>query len=270
MPLRAPSPACRRSRCTSSDRRHRHAGRRAQRARGDEPRGAEGQPGRGAARVDDPRQRGRVRRAQPQQGRLRRQPARGRLARRVPRHPGADDHAHARGVQGARREAARRGALEELLRPRPDLVDVHAPDRADDRVDRPALRQAADGARRQRSPRSRPACTSARPPRSSTTPTRSRRRSCRRASTATSPATSRWRTASSPVRRRPTLPILYASYPITPASDILHELSKLQELRRAHAAGRRRDRRRGGRDRRRVRRPARRHRHQRPGRRPQG
>ena len=50
--------------------------------------------------------------------------------------------------------------------------------------------------------------------------------------------------AASPPRSRRSLPILYASYPITPASDILHELSKLQELRRAHAAGRRRDRRR--------------------------
>ena len=38
--------------------------------------------------------------------------------------------AHARGVQGARREAARRRAVEELLRARAHLVDVHASGRA--------------------------------------------------------------------------------------------------------------------------------------------
>jgi len=39
------------------------------------------------------------------------------------------------------------------------------------------------------------------------------------------------------------LPVFLGSYPITPASDILHELSKAQELRSAHHAGRGRDRR---------------------------
>ena len=38
------------------------------------------------------------------------------------------------------------------------------------------------------------------------------------------------------------LRLFYASYPITPASELLHELSRLQELRRDHAPGRGRDR----------------------------
>ena len=56
--------------------------------------------------------------------------------------------------------------------------------------------------------------------------TRSSRPRCRPAPTATSPATSRWRTASSPARRKADLPMFLGAYPITPASDILHELSK--------------------------------------------
>ena len=50
------------------------------------------------------------------------------------------------GDDAARREAPRRRALEELLRPRPRVVDVHAADRADARVDRRAVRQERAGA----------------------------------------------------------------------------------------------------------------------------
>ena len=88
----------------------------------------------------------------------------------------------------------------------------------------------ARGARGEPRPRSGPATTSARPPSCSTTRTRSSPRSCRRARTATSPATSRCRTGSSPPRRRRSCRSFYASYPITPASDILHELSKLKNF----------------------------------------
>ena len=176
--------------------RHPHAGRRARRARGDEPGRAEGEPARGAARLDPPRQRRHVRGAQPRQGRLLGEPARGRLARRLPGDPGAHDLDHARGDQGARREAARRRALEELLRPRPRVVDVHAPGRAGRRVDREALR-------RQR-PMVRDANLAAfkagLPLRRDRRALRPRLRGphrpiCRPAATATSPATSRWRTA---------------------------------------------------------------------------
>ena len=55
--------------------------------------------------------------------------------------------------------------------------------------------------------------------------TRSRRRRCRPAPTATSPATSRSPTAWSPARTGPAGRCSSASYPITPASDILHALS---------------------------------------------
>ena len=55
------------------------------------------------------------------------------------------------------------------------------------------------------------------------------------------------------------LPVTLGSYPITPASDILHELSQAQALRHPHGAGRRRDRRRRHGPRRGVRRTPRRH-----------
>ena len=57
------------------------------------------------------------------------------------------------------------------------------------------------------------------------------------------------------------LPIFLGSYPITPASDILHELSQAQVVRRHDVPGRGRDRRHRRRDRRLVRRHARRHHH---------
>ena len=110
---------------------------------------------------------------------------------------------HARGVQGARREAARRRALEELLRARPDLVDVHAPDRADASSGSTSGSASSRWCTTPTSPRSRPGCTSARPPSCSTTRTRSRPRSCR---AGTLPQHHRQRRdrvrASSPARRR--------------------------------------------------------------------
>ena len=143
----------------------------------------------------------------------------------VPGVPGADDDAHARGDQGARREAARRRALEELLRARPDLLDVHPPDRADHRVDRREVRDPA------RSPRREPRRVQGglqlrRDRRAVRPPTRSSRRTLR---------AGRYRNITGNVAlaygliaaaQLAKLPILYASYPITPASDILHELSK--------------------------------------------
>ncbi len=62
-------------------------------------------------------------------------------------------------------------------------------------MDRREVRRASSSSTTRTSPRSRRATTSARPRSCSTTPSRSRRRSCRRAGTATSAATSRWRTA---------------------------------------------------------------------------
>ena len=91
------------------------------------------------------------------------------------------------------------------------------------------------------------------------------RPSSRRARTARSPATRRPRSASSPRRKLAKRQLVYGSYPITPASDILHELATLQELRRQDVPGRGRDRRDRLGDRRRLRRRAGRDRHQRPG-----
>ena len=85
-----------------------------------------------------------------------------------------DDLDHRRGNQAARREAPRRRALQELLRTRPDLVDVRPAHRAAARVDQDPLRQSGRWcSEAQHSRRSTPATTSARPPSCSTTPTRS-------------------------------------------------------------------------------------------------
>ena len=64
-----------------------------------------------------------------------------------------------------------------------------------------------------------------------------------RAPTATSPATWRWPTAWSRPRSASGLPLFLGAYPITPASDILHELSKHKRFGVTHLPGRGRDRR---------------------------
>ena len=83
---------------------------------------------------------------------------------RVARRAGADDLAHDRGVQGARREAPRRRALEELLRPRASSRGC-TPGRSSrrSRGSRRSSRKPAGRATRT-SRRSRPGCTSVRPP----------------------------------------------------------------------------------------------------------
>ena len=68
--------------------------------------------------------------------------------------------------------------------------------------------------------------TSARPPRRSPPPTRWPGASWRPGTTGRSPATPHWPTGSSPPASSPACRWCSGSYPITPASDILHELSK--------------------------------------------
>ena len=70
--------------------------------------------------------------------------------------------------------------------------------------------------------------------------------------------------------QRSGLPLFYASYPITPASELLHELSRHKNFGVDHAPGRGRDRGRQRGARRGVRRPARGDRHERPRHGPQG
>ena len=69
------------------------------------------------------------------------------------------------------------------------------------------------------------------------------RPTCRPATTATSPAT--WRSSYGLIAAAELsgLPVFLGAYPITPASDILHELSKHKEFGVTHHAGRGRDRR---------------------------
>ena len=114
-------------------------------------------------------------------------------------------------------------------------------------------------------PRSSLGTTSARRPRPSATGTRSVRPGSHRASTRASPATPRSAWGIIAAGQLATLPITLGSYPITPASDILHELSKhkhfgvrtVQAEDEIAAVGH--GARRG------VRRPSRRHHHERPG-----
>ena len=213
----------------------------------------------------------RVRAAQPRQGRLRGEPARATARSRrsasyeVPMTSITIEATKELGVKPARRRA-----LEELLRARADLLDVHASDRAArSSGSRSGSRTASRGARGQPR-RVQGGLQLRRDRRAVRPPLRGRRRH------AAAPGTYRNITGNVALSyglvaaaQQAKLPIFYASYPITPASDILHELSKLKnfgvrtlQAEDEIAAARRRHRRR-------VRRPARRHRHQRPRRRPE-
>ena len=154
------------------------------------------------------------------------EPARRRQPRQLSGVARADDQPHEGGLHPPRREATRCRTVEELLRPRTGVVDVHPTDRRDARLDRRTVRQERTGAGRQpgvvprriqlrrdhrgRRPPLRGPSGPAHPP----------------ASTRASPATPRWPGASSPPDNSQHCPITLGSYPITPASDILHELSK--------------------------------------------
>ena len=108
-----------------------------------------------------------------------------------------------------------------------DLVDVHAPGRADARVDRPAVRARASWCTTPTSPRSRPGYNFGETAELFDHPYEIQPAQL---------APGHYRNitgnlalvvrAASPAAQQAKLPILYASYPITPASDILHELSK--------------------------------------------
>ncbi len=72
--------------------------------------------------------------------------------------------------------------------------------------------------------------TSARPPSCSTTPTRSSPRSCRAGTYRNITGNVALSYGLVAAAQKAKLPLFYASYPITPASDILHELSKLKNF----------------------------------------
>ena len=156
------------------------AWRRTERARRDEPGRADGRPAPARAGRHGHRQRRRLRRAQPREGRLQGQPARRRHPGALPRAPGADDQPHQGGLRAARRQAPRRRALEELLRARPGVVHVHPADRPDARLDRREVRRQRAGRGGEQGVVPRRASTSARPPRPSATATRSAGQAARR------------------------------------------------------------------------------------------
>ena len=143
------------------------------------------------------------------------------------RLPGPDDlDDRARHRRHRRDHLARRRPLQELLRARAGLVDVQPPGRRHGRA----------GSSRS-SPRSRRSWRRTWRPSGPAT-TSARRRSCSRSTTRSSPPPpSPAPTAASTGRRRRRwgliaasvrsgLPLFLASYPITPASELLHELSR--------------------------------------------
>ena len=131
----------------------------------------------------------------------------------------------AEGLEGVGTRDA--GQSEEPVRARPAVVALRPPDRRHRALDRGEVRQQAGRRARRTSPPSAPAGASARRPSCSTCSTASRRRpTSRPAPTARSTARPRPRSGCSPPRVRSGLPLLLASYPITPASELLHELSR--------------------------------------------
>ena len=169
-------------------------------------------------------------------------------------------------VRAARREAPRRRAVEELLRPRPRLVDVHPAGRARRSTGSSAASwPTPQVARRQHRPRSRPATPSARRPSCSTTPTRSSRPTLRAGHLHQHQR--QHRAGLGPRRRRPAGRAAAVPRVVPDHAGVRHppRAVEAQELRRAHPAGRGRDRRHRRRARRGLRRAPRRHHHQRPG-----
>ena len=205
------------------------------------------------------RQHRHLRGAQPHQGGLRRQPAHRRQPRRL------------HGLRGPDDRASRKDAVEPLgVKPRDaersknffalGLVSwmYTRPGRADARLDRATLREQAAGRATPTSPRSRPATPSARRPSCSTTPTR-----CDPAHAAAGHLHEhhrQHRAGVGPRRRRASCRAAAVPRLVPDHAGVGHppRAVQAQELRRAHAAGRGRDRRHRRRPRRRLRRPPRR------------
>ena len=156
------------------------------------------------------------------------QPARGRQPQRLHGLRGADDRrSRKEAVAGARRQAPRRRAVEELLRPRPRLAGC-TPGRSTPTldVDRAAVR-GKDAAGRGQHRRLQGRLRLRRDGRAV------RARLSRSSRPRSSPATYTNITGNTALAwglvaagQLAKLPVFLGSYPITPASDILHELSK--------------------------------------------
>ena len=129
--------------------RHHHPRRCPDGAGGHEPGRTPGRPASAQTGRDRHRQRGRLQRAQPGQGRIRVQPAGGRQPRRLHGGHRPHDRPHQAGLPGSGRQAPRRRAVQELLRPRAGVVAVLAPRQAHRRLDRRQVRGARHGDRSQ-------------------------------------------------------------------------------------------------------------------------
>ena len=206
--------------------RHPHPRRRPERAGRDEPGRAQGEPRRPAARRRHHRQHRRVHQAQPAEGRLR-QPTRSRTARwSVAGARGAADLAHRQGARGLRHLQEGRRARQEHVRPRPAVLAVQPADRGDDAVPGEQVRQEAGD--RQGEHRGVPGGLELRRDhrvvlgllRGEAGPARPRHlpEHHRQPGAGARPGRG--------LGSGPGLPLFLGSYPITPASDILHELSK--------------------------------------------
>ena len=161
-----------------------------------------------------------------------------------------------------------RRAGQEHVRARPAVLDVQ-PDPPTSTIQLPAgeVRPQARRSPPPTWPRSGPATTTATPPRRSRSPTRWQAGPAagraRYRNISGNPALAYGLVAASV--QRSGLPLFLGAYPITPASDILHELARHKRVRRADVPGRGRDRRHRRGARRGVRRRARRHHLLRPG-----
>ena len=125
----------------------------------------------------------------------------------------------------AGRQAPRRRAVEELLRSRPRQLAVHPSDRAHPRVDRRAVRRPSRRWSRPTRGRSGPGTTSARRPSSSSPTTRSRPATFEPGEYVQVTGNTALAWGLITAARLAGLPLFLGSYPITPASDILHELA---------------------------------------------
>ena len=209
--------------------RHHDARRRPQRAGGDEPGRAEARAAPAGAGRHADRQRRHLRGAQPHQGRA--TPT----TRSTDGQPrglhglrGPDDRSSRRRPSSPLgREAPRRRPVEELLRPRPRVVDVHPARRADARVDRGAVRASPLVVATPTPPRSRPGYAFGETAELFDHPYQVQPGRSWRPGTYTNITGNTalaWGLVAAGQLAK--LPLFLGSYPITPASDILHELSK--------------------------------------------
>jgi 2-oxoglutarate/2-oxoacid ferredoxin oxidoreductase subunit alpha len=159
------------------------------------------------------------------------QPAGRRLARRLPSDPSQDQPSHRRshevppGLPGTDRARCKNffalgmvlWLYDQPMQPLLEWLMKQVP-----KVTRPSWPPMA--------PASAPATTSPIPPNCSGSISMSHPPNCPKAGTAGSRETKRWRWDLIAASCRAQRPIVYASYPITPASDILHELSARKEF----------------------------------------